>query len=123
MVQGFEDGPASGGEFLEGAVIQILKFLRNGLVQLCQAEESMVSQGSQDPAFGQKDRRFDFGFILGFSDPGRDHDGAVVFGEILIGGIQIGFIAARVRHSYFKVVRVMCPIQLCGHRRINTRLD
>jgi len=67
---------------LEFAVIELLQFLGDGLIDLGQAEESVVAEGGEDPAFGDQNGRFHFGFIPGFSDPGRDDDRAIMFGQV-----------------------------------------
>jgi len=87
--------------FLELVVIQFHEFFRDGLIQFGQAEEGKISQSGENPAFGDQDRRFHFGFIFGFADSGWNHHGAVMFGDVLIGGIEIRFVAAGMGDTCF----------------------
>ena len=86
-------------ELLEGAGIEVLKFVSDGLVEVGEAEEGVVAQGGQDPAFGNEDGAFDFGFIFWLCHPGGDDHGSIVFGKILIGRVDIGFVAAGMRDA------------------------
>ena len=53
-----------------------------------------MAQGRQDPALGHQHVRLDYGFIPGVAGAGR-HDGrAVVLGELLVGAVDDGLVAA-----------------------------
>ena len=63
-------------------MIELLEFFPDGLIQFCEAEEGVVSQGGQDPAFGDKTADSTLALSLGFADPGGDDHGAVMFGQV-----------------------------------------
>ena len=56
LVQGLEKVSAGGIEFFKPAVIQVRESVGNGLIELGNAEEGMVSQRCQDPSLSHKDR-------------------------------------------------------------------
>ena len=52
---------------LEFTEIKLFEFFPDGMIQFFQAEEGKVSEGGEDPAFGDEDGGFHFGFIFGFT--------------------------------------------------------
>lgn len=105
FIDGFEEFPAGGLEFLELAVVELYEFPGNGAVEFSHAEEGMVSRSCQDPTLRYEDGRFRLGLASGTTDSGRDDRRGVMFGKVLIGGIDVRFISARVVHTGFEVVR------------------
>jgi len=65
----------------------------------------VVPQGCQDPALHQENGIFDLGFVSRFiRSSGHDSD-AVVLGHLLIGAIEIRFIAAGAVDTGPRVIR------------------
>ena len=63
-------------------------------VQRAELEEGLVAEPGEYPPLGQKYTVFDRSLVAGFPWACRDHDGAVVGGEILVGAIDVGLVAA-----------------------------
>ncbi len=63
-----------------------------------------MSQRGKDPAFYLQNTRFDFRLVPSFFDPGRDNDGPIMFGQLPIRGVEVGFIAAGARDGIPEVV-------------------
>jgi len=76
----------------------------DSLVQLLNREELPIPQRCDDPAFNQKHSEFNLGLVPGLVGPRRNHTHAIVHGHLLIGGIQIGIVAARFGHAGLGVV-------------------
>ena len=92
-------------ELLQGALVKYNQLFRDRLVEFCQREETMVSQYRQYPPFDDQYGRFHLGLVFGFAGPGRNDGGPIVPGQVQVGGIDVGFVAARVGDSAFQVVR------------------
>ena len=73
-------------------------------VHLEQAEERTLAQSGDDPALHHLHRAFHFGFVARLSRAGRQDGDAVMRGHIVVGGVQIGFVAAGFAHSRLGVV-------------------
>jgi hypothetical protein len=85
--------------------VEFVEQLLDGLVQTSQVEEGAVAQTSEDPALDHLDAHFDFCFVFGLANTCRDDGRAVVLGQVMISGIQIGLVAAGVFDSCFEIVR------------------
>ena len=92
FVERFEEGFSRGVEFLELAVIELFQGLEDGLVELVDAEEVVVSESGQDPALSHEDGGFHFSFVPGFAWPCWNNGGAVMFSQVLVGGIDVRLI-------------------------------
>ncbi len=90
---------------MEGAIIEQIQLFQDRLIEFGKAEESAVSQRSQDPLFDLEDPGFDLGLVFGSSDPCRDDDSTVVLGELPIGGIEVRLIAAGAGDSGPEIIR------------------
>lgn len=64
------------------------------MVEIGEGEEFFVTQNRDQPALRQKYTGFDFGFVLGLVGTRRHHGDVVVLGELEIGAIEIGLVAA-----------------------------
>ena len=73
-------------------------------VQLGQTEEAAVPQGGEDPPLDHEHARFDDGFIPRVARPGRHHGRPVVLGELQVGAIDDGLVAARLGDAAPEVV-------------------
>ena len=63
-----------------------------------------MAQPHQDPALHHLYGAFYLRFVAGLVGPGRQNGHAVVRGELLIGGIQVGLVEAGAAHAGFGVV-------------------
>jgi len=104
FIEGFEEGFASGIEFLELAGVEIFQGSEDDLVELPDAEEVMVSQGSQNPALCHKHSGLHFGFVPGMPDASRDHGGSIMLSELQISGVDLRFIPAGLADSCFEII-------------------
>ena len=105
LVQLFEELAAGATEVFHRPGVEFVEQLADGLVQIGQAEEGVVAQTGQDPALDHLDAHFRLGLVFGLANAGGDDGRAVVFGQVLVGGIQIGLVAAGVFDPGFEIVR------------------
>src|SRR5215475_2349860 len=113
----FGTPPAEIGEEIVAALRQRLHHLRvdlryavtNGVVQLRQGEEAPVAQLAEHEARDDADGGLDLGLVAWASNARRQHDEAVVIGEILIRPVDARLVARRFRDAGFEIV---------GHRRL-----
>ncbi len=103
-VELLEDALAGAGELLEGAGVERRQEGADGGVDLGEAEEALAAQAGQDPALGQQHPRLDLGLVPGLAHPGRQHRHAVVAGELLVAGVDVGVVVARVGDPALEVV-------------------
>ena len=80
----------------------------NGIVQLGQGEEATVAQLAEHEARDDADGGLDFGLVARASNACRQHDEAVVIGEILICPVDARLVARRLGDAGFEII---------GHRR------
>jgi len=85
-------------------IIEFGEQLSNSCVQFVQVVKSAMTQDGQDPALCHEHGRFHFSFVLGLSDPCWDDAGAVVRGELSVGGVEFSLIPIRMLHTGAKVV-------------------
>ena len=83
--------------------------LTNGLVQLDQGEEAPIAQLAEHEARDDADGGLDFGLVARASNACRQHDEAVVIGEILIRPVDARLVARRLGDAGFEIV---------GHRSL-----
>ena len=118
----FQRRPVETGEEIVAALLELLHHLRvdlryavaNGVVQLGQGEEAPVAQLAEHEARDDADGGLDFGFVARASNACRQHDEAVVIGEILICPVDARFVARRLGDAGFEIVGLMCRPTLCG---------
>ena len=96
---------AAAGKFLERFLVEFCQQNGDGLIELVETEELVVSEPGQDPAFNDLYAAFHLGLVFGFAHPGRDHNRAVMIGHVQIGGIDIRFVKAGFGNAGFQVVR------------------
>ena len=85
-------------------VVEVVEQDADRRVQRAEVEEGLVSEPGQDPPLGQEYGGFDRGLVAGFRGPRRDHDGAVVGGEVLVGAIDAWLVAAGARDGALELV-------------------
>ena len=105
FIDGLKELPAAGWHLFKGTGIHGLQLPCDGLIELSDAEEGVISEGCEDPALGYKDSGFHFSFVSGFSGTGRYDRGAVMIGQVLVGGVDVGLVATRVCDPRFEVIR------------------
>ena len=76
----------------------------NGVVELTQAEEGLVTQASHDAALGMEHRRFHLGFIAGCVDAGGQDGGIVVIGQLLVTVVDLRLVVAGFVHSGLNII-------------------
>ena len=85
---------AADAQPLQRAVVEVVEQRPDGRVQRRETEEGLVPQPGEDPPLGHQDHRLDLRLVPGFRGARRDHDGAIVRREILVGAIDAGLIPA-----------------------------
>ena len=103
------DRPAADAELLQRAVVERVEPRPDRGVQRREAEEGVVPQPGEDPPLGHQDARLDFRLVARLRGARRDHDGAVVGGELLIGAMDAGLIAAGPRDGTLELVPTNRP--------------
>lgn len=66
----FEEGAAGAGQVLAGAVVEFLKGLADGLVELVRAEKGPVPEDREDPALDDLHPYLDLGLVPLFGPGG-----------------------------------------------------
>ena len=89
---------------LHRAVVELVEQRPNRGVQRGQAEERLVPEAGEDPPLGHQHTHLRLCLVAGLVGAGRDHDGAVVRGEFLVGAIDTGLIAAGLPDGAFQLV-------------------
>ncbi len=105
MVQLLEELASGATEVFHRSQVQLRQQLADRLIQSSQAKEGVVAQPGKDPALDDLDADFCLGLVLGLAHPGGDDGDAMVFGEILVGGVQIGLVATGLLDPCFEIVR------------------
>ena len=82
------------GQLLEGPEVELFQQLGDAPVELSQAEEALVADARQDPAFDYQDPAFHLGLVAGLLDAGGQDGGAVVIGHLQIAGVEVGLVEA-----------------------------
>ena len=93
-------------------------------VECIELEEGLVAKTRENPALGDEYAIFDCSFIPRFPRPRGDDDRAVVGGQVLVGAVDAGLVAAGASDG---------ALQLVGHphrrgaaevlRHVNVRID
>ena len=89
LLETFPPGMAALGH---GAVVEPGQPLADGLVELRQAEKTLMAQGGQHPAFHLQDGVLHQGLVFRFAHPRRERRHPVVGGHLLVGGVEVRFI-------------------------------
>jgi hypothetical protein len=105
LVQFLEKLAAGAFEVFHRPGVELIEQLPDGPVQLGQAEEGVVAQAGQDPALDHLDTDFDFGFVFGLANASRDDRRTVVLSQVMVGGVEIGLVAAGVLDPDLEIVR------------------
>ena len=105
LVERIEEGFSRGVEFLELAVIELFQGLEDGLVELVDAEEVVVSESGQDPALSHEDGGFHFSFVPGTPHPGRDDGDSIMLRKLQVSGVDVGFVSAGLLDPYLEIIR------------------
>lgn len=93
-VQFGEGGLAAARQLLEGPGVEPQHEFGDGPVDLVQAEETLVTQPRQHPAFDQEHAAFDLGLVLRPARPGGQHHGGVMAGQVTVGRVDLGVVEA-----------------------------
>ncbi len=96
---------AAGAEALHRPAVELTQLLPDRLVELDEAEKRLIAQGGQDPALGHQDGGLHLRLVAGLAHPGRDDHRPVVRGQLLVGAIDLGLVAARCRDAALEIVR------------------
>jgi len=64
------------------------------LVEIREAEEAAMAESGDHPTFNHQHRILRFGLVAGFIGTGGQDADAVMPGHFLIGGVEVGFVAA-----------------------------
>ena len=99
-----EQRAARDTELAHRARVERREQFANGDVQLREAEEAAVAQHGQDPALGDEHVRLDDGFVARVAGACGDHGRAVVLGELEVGAIDDGLVAARLGDAAAEVI-------------------
>ena len=86
-------------------MIQIDEQLLDGLIELAQGEEGVVTQPCHNPAFYELDTDLRLRFVFGFVGPCGQDGGVVVTGHFQVGRIGLGRIATGLADTAEKIVR------------------
>jgi len=101
-----EQRPSADAEDLHRATIDDVDALAYRGIERREIEKGPMAQGSEDPALGDLDTHFDFGFVFGRPAARRNHHRAVVLCELGVGPIDFGLVAIR---------RGDAALQIVGH--------
>ena len=88
----------------ERALVQPQKQFADRLVEFRQAEELPLPQSGHDPALDHLHPALYLGFVAWLVGPRRHHSHPIMHRKLLIGGIQIGIVAAGSRHRCLGIV-------------------
>ena len=105
FVEGGKLAGACAFAFAEGLVVERDQKFGNGQVQLIQTEERALAQGGDDPALDHLNGIFHDSLVPWFSRAGWKDGHLIVGGHVVVGGVQIGFVAAGLVDSAFQIVR------------------
>ena len=87
------------------ASVQTNEKLGDRLIQLGEAEESSITQASQDPTFDHLDTDFHLGLVSWLAWPCRHNRGAVVGRHVGIGAVDLGIVKAGPGDARLEIVR------------------
>ena len=99
-----EGAGAAARQFLEGALVQVGQQRAQRPIQLVEAEEALVAQPRQHPARDHQHAVLDLGFVLGPACARRQDCHAVMLGQVVVGGIDVGLVARGLRDAAAQVV-------------------
>ena len=95
LVEALEELAAAGAVEAHGPGVEVGEQLGDARVERGQREEGLVAEAGEDPALDDLDGDLDLGLVAGVGRArGQDHR-AVVLGELLVGALQPGLVAAR----------------------------
>jgi hypothetical protein len=103
-VQLLEEVATGDAEPAHGAGVEGGQELPDGCVQLGEREEAAVAEGGQDPTLGHEHVGLDDGLVAWPAAAGGDDGGPVVLGELQIGAVDDGLVAAGVGDAAAEVV-------------------
>ena len=95
LVEALEELAAAGAVEAHGPGVEVGEQLGDAGVERGEGEEGLVAQAGEDPALDDLHRHLDLRLVARVRRPrGQDHR-AVVLGELLVGALQAGLVAAR----------------------------
>jgi len=96
---------------LEGLLVDLEHQFADHLVELAKTREALLAQNRDDPALCYLHAHFDLGLVAGPVGPRWNDDAAVVSGHLLVGGVDVGFVAVRPFDA---------TAQIVGHQDLGT---
>jgi hypothetical protein len=103
-VELLEELAARDAEVLHEAVVEAGQQGPDRRVQLGHAEEALMAEGGQDPALGDEHVGLDDGLVSGPACPSRHDRRPVVLGELQVGAVNDGLVAARLGDAAQQIV-------------------
>jgi hypothetical protein len=104
LVQRLEELPAGATEVFHGPLVELVEQLTDGLVQVGESEEGAIPQAGEDPTLDHLDTDLHLGVIFGLVRACRNDGRAIVLRQVVVGGIQVWFVAAGVFDTRFEIV-------------------
>ena len=89
------EGAAADAKLLQRPVVERVEEDADRPVQGAELEEGLVAEPGEYPALHQEHAVLRGGLVPGFPRPRGYDDGAVVVGEVLVGAVDVGLVAAR----------------------------
>ena len=105
LVELLERLPTVTRQLLERLFVELIEQGTDTLIEFGQREEGVVAKAGQDPTLDDLYRHLGLGFVFRLVGPCRDHRDLIVFGPLLIAGVEIGIITTGPRDAAFQVVR------------------
>ena len=98
------EGAAADAELLQRPVVERVEEDADRPVQGADLEEGLVAEPGEYPALDQEDTVLCGGLVPRFPRPRGHDDGAVVVGEVLVGPVHVGLVAAGARDRALELV-------------------
>ena len=92
------------GQLLERTLVEFVQQGTDTLVELGQREKGLVAQVGQDPTLDELHTHLSLGFVLVLVRARWHHRQLIVFGQLLIAGVELGIISASLADTALEVV-------------------
>jgi hypothetical protein len=86
------------------AVVEVGNTFLDGAIELGEGEELPMANARQHPSLDDLNRDLDLGLVARLAHAGRQHDEAVVVGQVLIGSVDARLVARWLGHAGFQIV-------------------
>ena len=104
LIEALEGRLTIAGQLFERLLVQFHQQGGDTLVELGQREEGVAAQARQNPALDDLYAHLGFGFVLGLVGSRRYHSQAVMCGQLLVGGVEVGVIAAGLTDTAAQII-------------------